>query len=267
MRFDNVIIMTDLDGTLLTDDKRIAEKDRRAIDEFRAGGGIFTVATGRGYAMARNIIDELHIDFPCVIFNGAAVYDFAGDKFLWHSDMPGCAGEYIKRLAEEFPDIGVEILHEKLIFVTHNNKTVEEHMALESLTPTYITLDELPERGILKVLIAYPPERIDRIIEFTRHECNKGVNWVHSSPMYYEMLPEGISKGAGYKKLLELTGMGNRFTVAAGDYGNDRDMISSADLGAAVANALDSVKQAAKLIVSDNNSAPMSEIIDYIRKL
>ena len=85
--------------------------------------------------------------------------------------------------------------------------------------------------------------------------------------MYYEMLPEGVSKGSGYKRLLEIAGVTDRFTVAAGDYGNDRDMVASADLGVAVGNALDSVKQAAKLIVSDNNHAPMSEIIEYIEKL
>ena len=50
-----MIFMTDLDGTLLTDDKRILDKDMAAIERFRAGGGIFTAATGRGYAMARRV--------------------------------------------------------------------------------------------------------------------------------------------------------------------------------------------------------------------
>lgn len=267
MNLEKVIIMTDLDGTLLNDEKKVSQEDLKAIDSFRSDGGHFTVATGRGVAMAKNVVDMLKIDMPCVIFNGAAVYDFKADKFLWHSSMPPCAADYIKILQREFPDIGIEILHAEKVYVTNNNETVEEHMALESIVPVFCTLEEAPTEGWLKVLIAYPPEKIHRIIEFTRSNCNEGVNWVHSSPMYYEMLPEGISKGYGYKKLLEVTGKTELFTVASGDYGNDYDMVKSADLGVAVANAQDAVKSVAKLIVCDNNSSPMAKIIEHIRKL
>lgn len=267
MDFKNVLIVTDLDGTLLDDDKNIAEDDIRAINEFRAGGGFFAAATGRGVAMAKRIIYELDIRTPSVIFNGAAVYDFKADKFLWHSDMPEIANTYIRMLEEKFPDIGIEILHEKDVYVTDNNQTVVEHMAFEKLTPVYRKLEDVPNEGRFKVLIAYPPEKMHKVIEFTQEHCKEGVNWVHSSPMYYEMLPEGISKASGVKKLIELLHFQDKFVVAAGDYGNDRAMIAEADLGVAVGNALDSVKEAADLIVRDNNHSPMREIIDHIRNM
>ena len=267
MNFKDVLIVTDLDGTLLDDKKNIAPEDIAAINEFRNEGGYFAAATGRGAVMSRRIIDELDIRTPCVIFNGAAVYDFKADKFLWHSDMPDIADEYIRMLEKEFPDIGIEILYEKDIYVTHNNQTVQEHLALEQLSASYCSLGEVPGSGRIKVLIAYPAEKIQAVIDFTQEHCKEGVNWVHSSPMYYEMLPEGISKAAGVKKLIELLGFQDKFVAAAGDYGNDRAMIAEADLGVAVANALDSVKEAADLIVSDNNHAPMSQMIEHIRSL
>ncbi|MBQ8842792.1 MAG: HAD hydrolase family protein, partial [Ruminiclostridium sp.] len=65
MNFEKVIIMTDLDGTLLDDKKRVSEKDLSAINEFRKKGGSFTLATGRGIAMARNVVEKLEIDMPC----------------------------------------------------------------------------------------------------------------------------------------------------------------------------------------------------------
>ena len=267
MDFKKVLIVTDLDGTLLDDDKNIAPEDIAAINEFRAGGGRFAAATGRGVAMAKRIIDELDIRTPCVIFNGAAVYDFVSDKFLWHSDMPDISNTYIRMLEREFPDIGVEILHEKEVYVTDNNQTVVEHMAFEKLIPTYRKLEDVPNEGRLKVLIAYPPDRIQQVIDFTRENCSKDVNWVHSSPMYYEMLPEGVSKASGVKKLTGLPELRDKFVAAAGDYGNDRAMIAEADLGVAVGNALDSFKEAADLIVRDNNHAPISQMIEYIRKM
>ncbi len=267
MDFKNVFLMTDLDGTLLDDKKNIAEADFRAIDEFRAGGGIFAAATGRGVAMAERVIGLLSVTSPCVIFNGAAVYDFKADKFLWHSDMPDIADKYIRMLEEKFPDIGIEILHEKLVYVTDNNQTVVEHMAFEKLVPCYRKLEEVPQDGRFKVLVAYPAEKMRAVIDYTLENCKEGVNWVHSSPMYYEMLPPGVSKASGMKKLIELMHYQDKFVVAAGDYGNDRDMVAEADLGVAVANALEYVKEAADIVVSDNNHAPISEIIEYIRNM
>ena len=268
MDFRKVLIVSDLDGTLLDDEKNISKDDLRAIDEFRSGGGVFAAATGRGVAMAKRIItDELHIDTPCVIFNGAGVYDFTAGKFLWHSDMPDIADKYVAMLEERFPDIGIEILHENDVFVTDNNPTVEEHMAFEKLVPVYRKLEDVPHEGRFKVLIAYPAEKMQEVISFTQDENMNGVNWVHSSPMYYEMLPEGISKAYGCKKLVEITGMQEKFVVAAGDFGNDKAMIEQANLGVAVGNALDSVKVAADLIVRDNNHSPMREIIEYIGKM
>lgn len=267
MNFNKVIIMTDLDGTLLDDEKKVSEKDMAAIGDFRKNGGLFTVATGRGVAMARRVVDELGIDMPCVIFNGAAVYDFKKSEFLWHSSMPSSAVDYINCLMKEFPDIGIEILRGDKVFVVNNNETVDEHMAIESVVPVYADITEVPKDNWLKVLIAYPPEELDGVVEFTKTACNKGVNWVRSSPVYYEMLPEGISKGTGLPRLLEAIGRTDCFTVASGDFGNDYDMVRMADLGVAVANAQDEVKKAAKLIVGDNNSSPMSQIIEYIRNL
>ena len=41
----NVLLITDLDGTLLPDNKILSQKDKEAIKRFRADGGKFTVAT------------------------------------------------------------------------------------------------------------------------------------------------------------------------------------------------------------------------------
>ncbi len=94
MDFSKVILMTDLDGTLLTDDKRILTEDLAAINHFRDGGGIFTMATGRGYSMARSIAEKLTLDTPAVLFNGAAVFDFRQDKFLWRCEIGEQAGHH-----------------------------------------------------------------------------------------------------------------------------------------------------------------------------
>lgn len=267
MDFSKVILMTDLDGTLLTDSKEILPADMAAIERFRAGGGIFSIATGRGYAMARSIAQGLRLTVPAVIFNGSAVYDFAREKFLWRCELGSHAIDYIKRITERFPDMGIEVLHEQTVYVPFLNDTEQWHLDLEGVSADFTPLDELPEGGWLKMLCAYPPEKMDEVVEFIQHSDMNKAQWVRSAPMFYECLPEGIDKSAGYKQLIRLLNAEDRFTVAAGDFMNDSAMIKAADLGVAVASALPEVRAVADITVCDNNSGAMAQIIDYIERL
>ena len=85
--------------------------------------------------------------------------------------------------------------------------------------------------------------------------------------MFFECLPEGIDKAAGYRELIKAIHAEDRFTVAAGDFMNDYAMIKSADLGAAVASALPEVREAADIVLCDNNSGAMAQLIGYIERL
>ena len=55
-KFDGVLICTDLDGTLLRNDKSISADNKAAIDYFKAEGGRFTFVTGR----TPNCVDDIH---------------------------------------------------------------------------------------------------------------------------------------------------------------------------------------------------------------
>lgn len=268
MDFGKVILMTDLDGTLLTDDKRILPEDMAAIERFRSGGGIFTMATGRGYSMARSIAEKIGLDVPAVVYNGAAVFDFREDKFLWQCEIGEQAAAIMNRVAERFPDIGVEVLKEQTVYVPFLNDTEQWHLDLEQVQAEKRPLEEIPAGGWLKVLFAYPPEKMDELVRFVS-ECEdfQGVQWVRSAPMFFECLPQGIDKSAGYRQLIRIIGAEDRFTVAAGDFMNDLAMIKQADLGAAVSSAQPEVREAADIVLCDNNSGAMAQLIGYIEGL
>jgi len=273
MNFKNIFLSVDADGTLLTDDKRVSDKDRAAIREFTANGGLFTIATGRGVTLARSVAEEVGLEIPAVIFNGAAVYDFKNERFLWQCNLhAGCRG-YIETLLARFPTLGVEVLRKDDVYVAATNRREEEHLTYGCQNPIRRELGEVPDGNWLKALLVDEPEVIDEVIEFSLSEKAgfTGVHMVRSAPVFYEMLPEGINKGSGIKRLLEIMGVRDRFTVAAGDYMNDIEMIAAADLGVAVANAhetvIQTVEKAAGLIVRDNNSGAISEIIERLKDI
>lgn len=267
MDFGNVVFMTDLDGTLLTDEKKILAKDLAAIRRFREGGGLFTLATGRSYAMAKRVADELELDIPAVLFNGAGVYDFKVGKFLWKCEISPEAYRYVRLIGEQFPDIGAEVLCEQSVVVPYLNETEQMHLDWEQVKADFRDVSDLPESGWLKFLFADKPEKLDKVEEFVRNGNFSGVHWIRSGPHFLECLPENVDKSRGFSELIKILGVQDRFTVAAGDYMNDTAMIQNAQLGVAVASAQECVKVVADHIVCDNNNGAISEIIDYIERL
>ena len=45
-KFEGILMVTDLDGTLLRNDKSISEENLKAIEYFKSNGGIFAFVTG-----------------------------------------------------------------------------------------------------------------------------------------------------------------------------------------------------------------------------
>lgn len=138
---------------------------------------------------------------------------------------------------------------------------------MESVIPDNRELDDIPEGGWLKFVIAAEPDDLDEVQRTVERGGFEDAQWVRSAPHYFECLPKGVDKSRGFAELIRILGAEDRFSVAAGDYMNDTAMIRNADLGVAVASAQESVKQAADLIVCDNNSGAIAEIIDHIEEL
>ncbi|MEJ2287026.1 MAG: HAD-IIB family hydrolase, partial [Deinococcales bacterium] len=69
------LVALDLDGTLLTNDKRLTPRARAAVRALDARGVHVVVCTGRPPRSAVAYAEELGLHHPFVCFNGAALYD------------------------------------------------------------------------------------------------------------------------------------------------------------------------------------------------
>jgi Cof subfamily protein (haloacid dehalogenase superfamily) len=265
MDLSKVFLITDVDGTMLNDEHGISEKNMSAIKEIIDSGGRFTIATGRGVQMASPIVEMLNLKEAAVIFNGAAVYHFGEQKILWQSTLPVFTDYYLKRIMEFAPDAAVEVLCGETVFVPKTNEIENVHIRLGNVNAKFCSYGEIPAEGRLKALVIAEEKTIGNIIKFVKQQGFKGVHWVRSSEHYYEMLPTGVNKGMGFRKLMQLLDLKEYFVAAAGDYNNDIEMLQMADLGVAVENALPEVKHAANLIVSDNNHDAIHEIVEYLK--
>ena len=262
---DSIFIMSDLDGTLLPSDKILSQKDRVAVERFRRDGGRFAFATGRTLQSAMQYIKELSIDQPVILYNGAAVYDPVKEKILHLSPLPKEALSYTKTILEKFPSVGAEVLRPDGTYIVNVNSYEKEHAAYCSVPPIYCTLDEVPEGDWLKVLFALSPEELEKLALYAAKQNFKGISFVRSEAIFYEMLPEGVSKGRALETCRALPNLNGLTIVAAGDYHNDLELVQNADFGAAPANAQACVKAAADYVLSaSNDEGAIAELISVL---
>lgn len=260
-----VILLSDMDGTLLDSRKRITDTDRAAIGRFTALGGKFTVATGRTIQSFEQYLSMLELKMPVIMYNGAAIHDYISGETLYTQPLPPECKEMAIELLKAMPEAGGEVLKTDGTYVFSNTEYQQLHTKLCNIIPNYAELPDIADGGWLKVLFAMAPEDIPHMELLTRQKGYDSVSFVRSSDIFLEMLPKGVSKGSALTEYRKLPGMEGYTFVSIGDFDNDLEMIKAADLGACPANAEECIKAAADLVLSrTNDEGAVAELIDHI---
>ena len=270
MKFKDLTIISDLDGTLLTEDKKISKENLEAIKYFRDNGGTFTLASGRIYSKMILFSDILEFINPMISHNGAVIYDLSCDKVMHKVYLEGDYKNVIKEIYNEYPFIGVEAFTEHDVMFFKYNEFVKKHIEDENFAENSESVvwhdfsEETPEW--CKILMANSPADND-ILENILPKKYLDFQFVRSEAHYYEILPAGISKGTATKRLMEIMGKPMDKLYAIGDNMNDLELVKAAKTGIAVKNASENLKKSADIILDRTNEEnAVARVIELIDK-
>lgn len=266
-KFSGIVFVTDLDGTLLTKDKKISQENLDAINYFKNEGGIFTVATGRMPFATKRILYIIKPNAPCICANGACFYDAGTDKILWGLNIDKSVMELVHYIDTTFNSVGIEVASFDKIYFCKKSSATEQHRLAEKLEDTGDGFDKIP-KVFSKILLAEKDEMVfsELIKGLKSHPKSKDFTLIRSDNAYYEILPKGSNKATLFKKLSEIVGIKTDRTVAVGDNENDIELIKNAKIGFAVSNATIETKAAAKYIAPDNHQNAIAYIIKGIEE-
>lgn len=259
-----ILLVSDMDGTLITENFEVPKRNREAIDRFVENGGLFSFATGRGVPASQDFTKLVRINAPAILYNGSAIYDFAKKEFLWYTELGDGVRELIAKVIKEFPDMGIEVLYrENLINVVRQNEYTQRHVERINGHYRYCPLEELPNGG-LKVLFADEHKRLVGLKKFL--DLIPGFHYTYSSGDFLEMLPDGVNKGTALIELGKILGIEIENTAGIGDYYNDYELIRMAGIGATVFEAPDDIKQISRFIAGPCKEGSVADFIDYLFK-
>lgn len=260
----DIILVSDLDGTILPITGIISQKNMDAIAKFRKLGGTFAVATGRSPLQALTYLEQLEIDGAVIANNGGIIFNPKTKEILW-AKLHDCSYmEAVEDIMGQFPQVGI-------VAVTSNDQyhlLTENKISKEFEERAHIKLEQANEENLLsncsKVLLRIEETELWEVFAYIEKRYHDRFQVINSGTNWIELMPLGISKGFPFERLVTFYDKKLENSVAIGDYNNDVEMIEKASIGVAVENALDSVKAVANLVVKSCEEDGIADLITYL---
>lgn len=265
------LIALDLDGTLLTSEKRLSLRNRQALERCIQRGIYIVPATGR---TEEGIPEEVK-GMPGVRYvistNGAVVADLTGGQVISSQKMdweltarlldiiasyPVMYDVYMEgrgksesRFLENMEDYGIPDPIRKLIIKTRD------------IVPSICDYVREKKSPVEKINIFFGDNEIRRQVREALSAC-PDILITASLPYNLEINHKDATKGNALLKLAEHLGILRDQTMAFGDGENDKTMIEAAGVGVVMANGDETLKRFAKYITKGNDQDGVAEAIE-----
>nr|WP_242843284.1 Cof-type HAD-IIB family hydrolase [Kineothrix alysoides] len=261
------IFFVDLDGTLLTKEKKITPATLEALNKWTAAGNKLALSSGRAIDSVKEVKESLGLSFSGMYLigcNGGEIYDCETQKIVSRISL---SMEQVTLVAKTAKEQGIHCQTYTDTHIISPADNDELHVYQRSIhTPVIISedimspLDKEPCKCL--AIEIHDKEKLERfrqsLLPFTEGE----LNLLYSNDKYLEIFPASSGKEVAVAKLCELLDIPIENTLAAGDASNDISMIQAAGVGIAMLNAKEDVKKAADIITAtDNNQDGLAPIL------
>ena len=259
------IILSDIDGTFLTDDKRVTELTARAAKNILDKGLKFVLVSARMPEAIYPITDGIGLPrIPVISYSGALVLT-ESEEILYDKKMPlADTKNILAEMYTRWADISVNYYTGRKWYVRAIDKRVQREIDITQARAEIADFDELIRAGILpnKILIMCEPPVCKEMERELQTFAN--LNVVRSAPHLLEIMDKSVSKATGIEILLKHYGLTVDEAVAFGDNYNDVEMLQYIPQSVAMENAPDKIKEIANAVTESNED---SGIYRYLVKI
>lgn len=267
------LFVVDLDGTLLTSERQIAQKDLNALTRLREMNYLIAIATGRSnYSFEQLMVklgysghaSSLPVDY--VIFSsGAGIMDFPGNRLLKSYSL---SPKDVRYTADYLEMSGLDYMIHKpvpdtrhFLYSFNGGDNQDFHTRLQMygdfaapLSPE--TLEDFG--GATQVLCIVPEARGHEFaaeIKSILKQCSviKATSPLDGKSIWIEIFAPTVSKSQAVKWLADSVGLEQSNICAVGNDYNDEDLLHWAGKSFIVANGPSSLKALFQRVASNDN--------------
>jgi Cof subfamily protein (haloacid dehalogenase superfamily) len=260
------LVVSDVDGTLVTHDKRLTEGAKRAVRRLHDAGIGFTITSSRPPVGMRFLIEPLGITLPIGPFNGSSIVDPQLKPIEQHL-IPLPAAQRSLEVLNEF---GVDVwlfTNDQWIIKRDDGKYVPHERDTIKFDPTFA--DDLTPflAAACKIVGASAdPALLERCEIAMQEALGAQATAIRSQSYYLDITPPGQDKGTFVEAMARRLNISTGAIATIGDMQNDLAMFRVSGLSIAMGNATDDVKKQASHVTGSNEEEGFAGAIEFILK-
>lgn len=268
-------LVLDIDGTLVDEQSLIRPRTREAIARARAAGVVVMLATGRSSWGTRDIVDQLKLDAPSIVINGAGLYDRGEDRLIEHYALPEPMVTNLIGYAER--EQLLPIVSSTTGQYARRLEGPEAQIIADVRNLHLVATDELPRRDITRVTLFSLKHASSQSLHddvrraagdypayYTHFPLSALAHFRASTAQVVDAQPDCKGKAEALRVLQARYDIPAERVVAVGDANNDLTILCAAGLGVAMGNGTPEAKAAAKRVIGHNDSDALAELIDEL---
>lgn len=264
------LIALDLDGTLKSSTKQILPKTKKILQELIKKGVVVVLASGRPTAGIYEEANELELDKYggyLLSFNGAKVIDYKNKEIIYQKVYDSNIAHSVYDHGKTF-DLAVMTYTDESILTEDSD---DEYVVIESeinRMPIQKVNDfkEIVDFSVNKLLLTGNPEYLEKILTDFKSPFKDTLSIYRSAPFFIEVMAKNIDKAYSLKKLIDKLGIKQNEVISFGDGYNDLSLIQFAQMGVAMGNAVDEVKECANYITLSNDEEGIYECLKMLQE-
>jgi Cof subfamily protein (haloacid dehalogenase superfamily) len=258
------LVVSDVDGTLLTPDKRITDAAKAAVARLQAAGIGFTLVSSRPTVGMSFLVEPLKLSLPFGAFNGSSIVDPAMRPIEQHL-VPASVVTRSLAVLERF---GTDIW-----LFSHDRWLIRDACG------EYVGLEQRAIRHAPTVVADFAPylESVSKIVGASSdpallHACEDAMRdavgreatAVRSQPFYLDITPPGRDKGTFVEAMAKRLGIATAEVAVIGDMENDLPMFARSGLSIAMGDAADDIKRRATHVTASNELEGFAKAVEMI---
>ena len=261
------LVVSDVDGTLLTHDKTLTDGAKAAVQRLHQAGIGFTLTSSRPTIGMRFLITPLAIALPIGAFNGSSIVD-PHLKSIEQHFIPAPTAERSLKVLDEFGVDSWLFTNESWLirrpdgaYVAHEAHGIKADPTVVSDFTPYLT-------SACKIVGASADAALLQACETAMQKAvGTQATAVRSQSYYLDVTAPGCDKGTFVRAMAKRLGLATDAIATIGDMENDLAMFRASGLSIAMGNAADEIKRQAARVTASNEEEGFAKAIEMILKI
>ena len=257
------LVISDVDGTLMTHDKVLTPRAVAAVQRLHDSGIAFSICSSRPPFGLRMLIEPLRLKLPFGGYNAGAIVEPDLSVVEQKLIPPDAAREAVRLFQQHRIDCWLFVGNEWLILNPGGDHVGRETHTVQ--TPPTVVAEFSDAHFTAVGKIVGPSEDHDliaRVTDLLQMALAGRANAARSQPYYCDVIPPGIDKGRLVELLAARVGVPRSEILVLGDMENDLEMFRKAGFAVAMGNATDAVKEAAQAVTLSNDEDGFAAAIE-----